>query len=203
MKKSAVTLFLSVISSGAFAASTTVHPFKIHLYAIESRFHVKPVLTLSCRYEKMVVSDSAEYYVESRDYNLIVESEKADNNLLYSISLKDKKFLDVTGVWKPTKECVSDLRIDFIDKNYSIGWAGQTKRPVVFSIRSQQRYQAGDTTPDFSDVMNMIDFKNLDFYYKPVTSQVNIWMTADGVKLPLSPISTAIDRETNMPYLLD
>lgn len=185
------------------AASTTIHPFSFDFYVMEDRFEVQPQVLLSCRYEKIVFGDSSEYYTETKAFDLSVDKSHASPNVYYKISLKDKKFLEVKGPFKPTKECLSELRINFIDKNYTIGWAGQMKRPISFSLRSSDRFREGESIGDFSKTLEMIDLKNLDFYYKSVPGlQVNTWMTADGVKLPLSPVSSAIDPETNMPYRL-
>jgi len=185
------------------AASTTIHPFRFDFYVMEDRFDVHPQVLLSCRYEKIVFGDSSEYYTETKIFDLSIDKSQARPNVYYKISLKDKKFLDVKGPFRPTKECVSELRINFIDKNYAIGWAGQMKRPISFMLKSNAYFKAGDTVGDFSKTVELIDLRNLDFYYKSILGlQVNIWMMADGIKLPLSPVSSAIDAETNMPYTL-
>lgn len=197
-------LCLSIIPQSLMAASTVVHPFDMDFYVMENRFSVYPQVILSCRYEKIVFGDSSEYITESKTFDLAVVKSLAGENVYYKIGLKDKKQLEMNGVFRPTKECMSELRINFVDNNYTIGWAGQMKRPLSFTIKSNNRFTAGDSKSDFSDVMNLVDFKNLDFLYKSVPGlQVNIWMTADGMKLPLSPISAAINPETNMPYKLE
>lgn len=204
MKSVLTFLFLSLFSPYLMAASTTIHPFSFEFYVMEDRFDVQPQVQLSCRYEKLVAGDSSEYYTETKKIDLSIDKVHARPNVYYKIALKDKKYLEVKGAFKPTKECVSNLIINFVDKNYTIGWAGQMNRPVAFMLSSNAYFKAGETIGDFSKIIEMIDFKNLDFYYKSVPGlQVNIWMTADGVKLPLSPISTAIDAETNMPYRLE
>lgn len=204
MKLFLMLLCLIVIPQTVMAASTVVNPFNLDFYVIENRFSVYPQLLLSCRYEKIVISDSAEYITETKAYDLAVEKTRAGENVYYKISLKDKKRLEVNGPFKPTKECMSELLINFVDNNYSVGWAGQTKRPISFMLRSNNHFKEGDSQPDFREVMSLIDFKNLDFLYRGVPKvQVNIWMTADGLKLPLSPTSAAIDAESNMPYKLE
>lgn len=204
MKLLLTLLCLSIIPQTLMAASTVVNPFDMDFYVMENRFSVHPQVILNCRYEKIVFGDSSEYITESKTFDLAVEKNKAGENVYYKISLKDKKQLDMNGVFKPTKECMSELRIEFVDNNYTIGWAGQMNRPLSFTIRSNNRFIEGDSKPDFSEVVSLVDFKNLDFLYKSVPGlQVNIWMTADGIKLPLSPISAAINPETNMPYRLE
>lgn len=204
MKFILILLSLFVIPQTLMAASTVVHPFNMDFYVMENRFSVYPQVILSCRYEKFVIGDSAEYITETKAYDLSMEKSRAGDNIYYKVSLKDKKSLQVNGAFKPTKECMSELMIKFVDNNYSVGWAGQTKRPISFTLRSHNYFKAGDSLPDFRDMISMIDFKNLDFYYKSVPNlQVNIWMTADGNKLPLSPTTAAINNETNMPYRLE
>lgn len=190
-------------SKESVAASTTVQPFNVQFYVMGNRFSVKPKVILSCRYEKIPTSDSSEYYTETKAFDLDIKKTPAGENVFYNVSLKDKKYLEVKGVFKPTKECMSELEFEFVDNNYSVGWAGQTKRAISFNLRSDNYFQAGDTTPDFSKVIEQIDLSNLDFLYKSVPGlQVNIWMTSNNKKLPLSPVSVAIDPETNMPYRL-
>ena len=185
------------------ASSTTVHPFSFEFYVMEDRFDVQPQIVVSCRYEKIILGDSAEYYTETKMFNLSIEKSPNHPNVYYKISLKDKKYLDVKGPFKPTKECMAQLKINFIDKNYAVGWSGQMKRPISFMLKSNDFFKEGDTFADFSKTIEIIDLKNLDFYYKGVPGlQVNIWMIADGIKLPLFPVSSAIDDETNMPYRL-
>lgn len=204
MKLILTLLCLSFFSSNLMAASTTIHPFSFDFYVMEDRFDVQSQVLLTCRYEKIVLGDSSEYYTETKTFNLNIEKAQARPNVYYKIGLKDKKYLDVKGPFKPTRECVSELRINFVDKNYTIGWAGQMKRPISFMLKSNDYFKAGDTVADFSKTVEMIDLKNLDFLYKSVPGlQVNVWMTADGVKLPMSPVSSAIDAETNMPYRLE
>lgn len=186
------------------AASTVVHPFNMDFYVMENRFSVYPQVLLSCRYEKIVFGDSSEYITETKAFDLNIEMSRAGENIYYKVSLKDKKRLDLNGPFKPTKECMSELVINFVDNNYTVGWAGQMKRPISFMLKSSGRFKEGDSQPDFKEMISLIDFKNLDFLYKSVPRvQVNIWMTADGLKLPLSPTSAAIDAETNMPYRLE
>jgi hypothetical protein len=195
---------LFIIPQILMAASTIVNPFSLDFYVIENRFSVYPKVLLSCRYEKIIFGDSSEYITETKAFDLNVERTRAGENIYYKINLKDKKRLDVNGPFKPTKECMSELQINFVDNNYSVGWAGQTKRPISFMLRSKGYFKAGDTQPDFKEMISLIDFKNLDFLYKSVPGlQVNIWMTGDDKKLPISPTSAAINAETNMPYRLE
>lgn len=195
--------FFLFYSQNLMASSTTVHPFSFEFYVMEDRFDVQPQIVVSCRYEKIILGDSAEYYTETKMFNLSIEKSPNHPNVYYKISLKDKKYLDVKGPFKPTKECMAQLKINFIDKNYVVGWSGQMKRPISFMLKSNDFFKEGDTFADFSKTIEIIDLKNLDFYYKGVPGlQVNIWMIADGIKLPLFPVSSAIDDETNMPYRL-
>lgn len=204
MKKVLTIIFLSFFPYVLHAASTTVYPFQLQFYVLENRFRVEPKIILSCRYEKMVVGDSSEYYTKSQVFDLDMEQEKSGTNVFYRVALKNKKYLEVNGAFKPTKECMSELKFTFTDNNFAIGWAGQKKRPIVFSVKSNNYFKGGDTSPDFSEVVEMLDLKNLDFLYVSVPGlQVNIWMTGNDKKLPLSPISSAINPETNMPYLLE
>jgi hypothetical protein len=188
----------------AFAARTTAHPFQIELSTPKDHLSIKAQLIQSCRYEKIVWSDSAEYHTETKKYDLEQELFSRGDEVLHVLSLRNPHQLEVRGVFKPTKECLSFLEISFIDKKYSVGWAGQTKRPLSFSLSSSSpyNYQEGESELNITSLSDLISHKKIQFLYRPVSFQVNIWLLADGEKLPVSPTTSAIDPRTGMPYLL-
>lgn len=202
MKKILVILSLVFSPHILWAASTTVEPFSFEFRSPENRFDVQAEVVQSCRYEKFVIGDSAEYHSETKIYELRQVQENVGGDIRYKFSFPAKKTLKVSGTFKPTKECRSNLKLVFTDKNYSIGWAGQFSRPIGFTYETSEWYQDGNTAPDFSQLIRTLEQQYLDFFYKNAFIQVNIWLTANGQNLPVSPVSAAINPLTRMPFSL-
>lgn len=189
-------------SSTLYGASTTAAPFEFEFTAPLNRMTVIATLNQSCRYERIVWSDSAEYEVSTKSYPLVITIREFNGEEHYRVSSPVERYHEVRGIFRPTKECKSELTVEFFDKNYAIGWAGQMERPLKFSVATNHYYQEGDQEFDPSKVLDLLEKKVIEFYYVPVASQVNVWLTANGLKLPNAPISTAKNPKTNMPYPL-
>lgn len=204
MKNLLLAFFCLSATSAVLAARTVAHPFQMEFSTPKNHLTIKAQLIQSCRYEKIVWSDSAEYYTETKKYDLEQEQVLRGEEVLHVLSLRNRLELEVRGAFRPTKECLSFVEISFIDKNYSVGWGGQMKRPLSFSLSSSSpyNYQEGESELDISSLADLIYHKKIQFLYHPVRIQVNIWLLADGEKLPVSPTSSAIDPKTGMPYLL-
>lgn len=202
MKKSLVMFTLALTPQILWAASTNVDPFSFEFTAPANRFDLQAEVVQSCRYEKLVLGDSSEYHTESKTYELREVQEKVGTDIRYKLTFPTKKSLKVSGMFKPTKECRSDLKLTFTDKNYAVGWAGQLSRPISFTYETSERYQDGNTSPDFSPLIRTLEHQQVDFFYKSAFVQVNIWLTANGENLPVSPVSAAINPLTRMPFAL-
>lgn len=191
-------------SSLALAESITVHPFSLEFSTTRDRLDVIPRLTLTCRYERIVISDSAEYIYKTQDVPLRIVKENHQGDSHFSLALEKRASLRLDGVFRPTKECTAELTISFVDRIYAVGWGGQMSRPINFTLSSgAYRYQSGDSELDLSAIDDLLSGRKIDFYFRAVPGlQVNIWITADGVHLPLPPTSSAIDDRTGLPYLL-
>lgn len=191
-------VFGLLISFNAFSESTLVHPFELNFSAPENRFHVKAELLLSCRYEKLVLGDSSEFHVKNESVVLPVRVV----NSQIKIAHHKTSSLKLDGRFRSNPGCMSELRLTFTDAQYAVGWAGQLNRPIMFVLKEGRFYRPGDTVLDISNLEKQIADRFVDFSYVPATSQVNIWMTADGQRLSISPTSSAIDPKTKMPYRL-
>lgn len=192
-----------MLSPAILAESVTAHPFILEFFSPQDKFHVRAQLSLSCRYEKFVISDSSEYVVRTEELVLPVEALDVGEQTHFKVALKEKVLMKLDGVFRSNKGCMSEVRLTVLDKKYAVGWAGQVRRPISFTLTTGQYYQAGDTELDLFQLEEKISHRLLDFLYQPVPQlQVNIWLTADGIKLPESPTSSAIDPLTNMPYIL-
>ncbi|WP_408098135.1 hypothetical protein ACJVC5_04200 [Peredibacter sp. HCB2-198] len=191
-------IFGLLISFCALSESTLVHPFELEFSAPENRFHLKAELFLSCRYEKLVWGDSSEFHVKNETVSLPITIKKSQ----IKISHSKTSSLKLDGRFRSNPGCMSELRLIFTDAQYAVGWAGQMNRPIMFVLKEGHFYRTGDSVLDISKLENQIANRLVDFSYVPTTGQVNIWMTADGQRLSISPTSSAIDPVTRMPYRL-
>lgn len=188
--------------SSLLAESITARPFSFELYTTQANMRVSAQLSLTCRYEKLVIGDTAQYHFRSKKIPLEIVKTELGNKTRHLIGLDSEQRLNLEGIFKPTKECSSNIEVLFVDTKYSVGWASQFDRPIEFSFNTRQSYSDGDTFVDLSKVYEEVDNKTIEFFYKPVPNlQVNIWLYADGEELA-SPTSAAIDPETGMPFRL-
>ena len=202
--KTLITSIVLLFSSLVIAESTTVRPFRLEFAAPEGRYHLEAKLTLSCRYERLVFSDSSEYNYQEDVHSLPVKTLLRGGQAAVSIELKKVLSRKLSGTFRSSKGCRSELMLTFTDKTYAVGWAGQMSRPIQFKLGTSDYYRSGDSELDVTELSKLISHRFIDFYYRPVPGlQVNIWLTADGTYLPVAPTSSAIDPTTGMPYLLE
>lgn len=197
-------LFLALISTSAFAASTTAHPFEIEFYTKENSINTEVVLTQSCRYEKIVWSDSAEWHTEYKHINLKNVKKKLGNGTVRNtISLKSKEYMSISGIFKPGKACMSEIKLTFNDANYAIGWANRFSAPIAIKIWDFGNYRGGDSNFDESELRSKIENKLFTFNYIIASTQVNVFLHSDGSRVSnLLSATAALNKKTGMPYRL-
>lgn len=199
------TLTFLFIQAQAFAASIEARPFQFEFTTPKELLDVKAEVELSCRYEKFVIGDSAEYNTTRKSHDLDIKTTKLDGRTRFQISLNSSLSHKVTGLFRPSKECAGQLKLTLNDKKYAVGWAGKLKTPISFLIKTPAyRYNEGHSNLDISEVLDVIENRHVSFRYKSVPNmQVNIWVLFDGNTHPsLFPTSAAINPKTNKPYLL-
>ncbi|ATH07434.1 hypothetical protein BIY24_05605 [Halobacteriovorax marinus] len=192
------------IGFNTFAASTIVHPFKTEFYSNSGDLNFSATLQQACRYEVPNWSDSAEYKTNYKKYDLPIKNKKLSNGLTrHTLELKNAKYLEVRGLFKPTKECMSEIVFEIKDANYSVGWANQFKRAISFKIWDLGNFRGGDTSFNISKFERQVENIVFSFKYYPYPSQVTIFLMADGEKISnLLSTSAAINSKTQMPYRL-
>jgi|GEM_PF-2088470 hypothetical protein len=202
---SLITLTFILIPAIGFTASIEARPFDFEFTAPQDLLDVNAQLQLSCRYEKFVIGDSAEYNTTRKSYDLDIQATNLDERVRYRISLTSTLSHEVRGFFRPNKECAGQLKISLNDNNYAVGWVGKVSTPISFFVQtSAYRYNEGHSSLDISEVLDVIKNRHVSFRYKPVPNlQVNIWVLFDGsTHRSLLPTSAAINPETNAPYLL-
>ncbi|PIK15218.1 hypothetical protein [Halobacteriovorax sp. JY17] len=202
MKKITLSLLI-FLSTNILAATTTVDPFSFEFFTHESKINVKATLVQSCRYERIVWGDSSEYNTSYNQIPLTLKNTNLRNGLVrHQVSLSTKQVMSVSGAFKPTKGCKSDIKIELVDAIYSVGWANQYSRPINFEFYDIESYRPGNTELDTSKIEDQMGNKTFSYLYTPKSSQVNINLLADGNKLYGFSKSAAINKKTQMPFKL-
>lgn len=198
---------ISIMSFSAHAATTIAHPFKMEVITAGPELTISGELYQSCRYEKFVFSDSAEFSTETKTFPLTVSSQERNNQIVHSLELKSKMKLSTSGFFRFGKECVSKISIKVSDTKYAIGWGNKINTPISFSFDSGSiyDYESGLSKLDLNEIRSFVDNKTFSFKYKPAgTKQVNIWLMGNDEKVfSVSPTTSAQNEETEMPYLLE
>lgn len=187
------------------AASTVAHPFELRFSIPKDKIAVKADLVQNCRHESFVIGDTAEYVDNYVDYELDVAYENISQGVQeVVVSLTEAKHLYIDGVFKPNKECMSQVSITLNDTKYAIGWANRLHEPIFFEVATAFYNYSEENVLDISYLKEILYKNHMSFYYKPVPSyRVNIWLHANGKEVyEVAPTSAAFDPETNMPYLL-
>jgi hypothetical protein len=206
--KKYILMALFVLSSTAMAgsASVRVEKFDLEFYMDTSKYELDFELEMACRYEKFVISDSSEYEYIYKDVPLTIKKKRVSSKKsLITVSNKENRELKIGGFFRSNKGCQTYLNFFIKSKKYSIGWANQFNRPIRLGhfVHSRVEYRK---TFDIAALKNIFEDKEVSFNYKPVRSQVNVRLAFDGVSTTgMSSYlftSTAIDSETDMPYVL-
>lgn len=97
----------------AQASSITADPFKLEFTLASSTLGLEAELVLTCRYERIVWSDSAEWEIFTKNIPLFVQIKKIRNKRNVRLALKERQYHEVRGTFRPSKECSLGLQQDF------------------------------------------------------------------------------------------
>ena len=190
--------------SFAHAASITVKPFEME-FTIDKGYEVQGEMELSCRYEKFVWGDSAEYVtfyqeptqlkvniVESTDYNTV--QVKNTKNLYY----------EYDEFFRSNEECRASFKIFFISTKYALGHGRNPKEPVKFTLwKGFYDYQEDEQIYDLRKLAKYIDNTVYSFREKSFENRhINIWILQDGREARTNPWveRAVINPATGVPY---
>lgn len=199
-----VLIFLS--SFNLYAATVTVEPFELEFTMNTKAYELDFELTMACRYEKLVWSDSSQYNYKYKEVPLKIKTKKISNNeSIIIVSNKSRQTLSETGYFRSNKGCQTYLNFFVKDKLYSIGWANQFHRPIRLGVFEHSRVEVNSVF-DINKLKDIFENKKVHFNYKYVGRQVNVRLAFDGVSTTgmstyLSQ-SVAGNSETEMPYPL-
>lgn len=202
-------LLLLICLFGCFnlsAATIRVNQFDLDFYLDTTAYEIDFELEMACRYEKFVISDSAQYEYIYKNVPLVIKSKKiTSSKSLITVSNKNDEILKMGGLFRSNKGCQTYLHFFFKSKKYSIGWANQFDRPIRLGHFEHSRVEEHQVF-DISKLKNIFEDKEVSFIFRPVRSQVNVRLGLDSV--PTTGMSTylstttAIDSKTSMPFAL-
>lgn len=209
MKILAIFSFLSLaylISSETQAASITVLPFKMTM-EVQNGYQVKAQIDLACRYEKFVLSDSAEYEVFYQEPVQLGVSVKEDQGTGYKkvvLENNQKLYFEYDNPFRYGKECRASYKVFFESENYALGHTIKPKNPVLFTLwQGFYDYQEGNQVYDLEKMRKYLDQTTYSFTenYSP-KDFVIIRILQDGREARTSPwVEKAYKNpKTGRPY---
>ena len=194
--------FISLLSTQKLeAASIKARPFELKFFLEQDHINVNAQLNLTCRHERWVIGDSAVWEMFHLKAPLQVTQSKSGDLRLMKIALLDEKFLEVKGVFKPSKECKAELEIIFTDSLYASGsHAPYNSRPITLSYEHRDRYQDGHRTFDTSDLDHDINHETLGFRFQVLSQVIHVYL--ENSTRWFAHTSVTKNPETSLPYLL-
>jgi hypothetical protein len=186
------------------AASITVAPFEMELH-VQDGYELEGELELSCRYEKLVFGDSAEYetfYAPTKKLSVIKHAEGKLNRVV--LVNDEKLFFKYNRSFHFGKECRASFKVIFFSKNYATGYGLKPNRAVSFMLwKGVSDYQEGNQSYDLRKMQKYLENTTYSFkerYFRP--SHMNISILQDGREARTSPwVEKAyLNPETGIPY---
>lgn len=183
----------------ASAADSLVPKFQFSFTMDRGVHVVDGEIVQNCRYEKFVISDSAQYVNDYRTYPLQVEVISGEEKDIYTVTNPEYRYHKITGWMKPTKECNALIKLNLKSSRYS---AWLRHRPIQFTFRSQSPF-GQSIVWDVTEISDHLEGHHMSFDYVSIRRvQVNIFLLTDGVREYWPPQTAAINPETGMPYQL-
>ena len=197
-------IFLLFLTLQSFGAEIIARPFSIDFLMKRDAYELDFKITLACRYEKFVISDSAEYEYIYKELNLQTVF-KEENNEYHrvTLSLPNQENLKMTGYFKQNKECQSIITLFLKDKKYTLGYFNDYSRPIRLGFYKQTRL-AEFKDFEVETIKDLLEGVVYGFSYTPRYNSVYVTLSRDGK--PVDRMSTfartnaAKDPETNMPF---
>lgn len=185
------------------AATITADAFKFSVLTNTDEYDISADLTLACRYEKFVISDSSEYEVTFKEVPLKIT--KSKNKVTFENQTQVEH--EIKGYFKANKGCYAISNFVVKSKKYAVGWANQFDRPISLTIYESSKPMEYASF-DANKIIDVVANKSVNFIYKAVGNQVNVKMEFGGVVYnSMSTFANASAYRktgTNFPYpLLD
>ena len=200
-----VLLVSLLFSFRGFCASITVEPFNMQ-FELDDSYEVHGQVELACRYEKLIISDSAKYetfyqkptpldveYLPGKDFQKVI------------IKLPNRIYFEYKNWFKFGKECRASFSIDFKHKKYVIGYGQNPKGHIKFSLKKGfYDYLEGDQIYDPTKIGEYLDNTSYTIEEHALSSTFMLLkIKKDGLEAPTTPwvIKVKINPETGKPYI--
>ncbi len=186
------------------AASVTVPPFKLEL-ELQVGYQVNGEIELACRYERFVFGDSAQYETFTKAPSpLLVESSRL-NGQFQKITIKNLKplFFEYDRPFKYGKECRASYRVEFISKDYALGYGTNPLKPISFVLsKGFYDYQEGEQVWDLGKIKDYLHNTTYSFSQRATRDALIIRILQDGHEASTSPwVHRAVfNPQTGAPY---
>lgn len=181
----------SFFSFGVMAASITVRPFKLEM-EVQKGYSVRAQMDLACRYEKFVLSDSAEYETFYQGpVTLGVKEKNTSGTDFKVVTIENKRelFYEYDNPFRYGKECRASYKVFFESDNYALGHTIRPNAPVTFTLwQGFYDYQEGNQIYDLEKMRRYLDQTTYTFTedFKP-RNFVIIRILQDGREAKTSP----------------
>ena len=186
----------------ATAASITVSPFELEFIFEPETMMVSGELELSCRYEKIVFSDSAEWVISTKKIPLSIKISKVANDRRVRLALKDRQYHEVKGTFRPSKECRADITLTFTDTLYarSNQIIRGKREPIEFKYVESQRYLSGNNHFEAKKLFEDFSHHEIRVQFDDFQTFFHTYLINRHKKLDHTAVSK--DPATSLPYKL-
>lgn len=197
--KTFILLLPLMFGTTIFAAESTVPAFSFS-FTMQAKSHtVTGEIVQNCRYEKFVISDSAQYINDYKTYPLKITIKRKGEIEEVTITNEKERFHKVTGWMKPTKTCSADIKLK-IESSIYRAWL--PTRPIGFQYWSQSHHREY-VFWDAQEITNQIEGRHVEFEYVTFGGrQANVYLLTDGQRDFWPSTSAPINPETQMPFLI-
>ncbi|MBC76713.1 MAG: hypothetical protein CME64_11925 [Halobacteriovoraceae bacterium] len=204
MKTAIILTFVFSLFNSALGASITVPPFEME-FLLQKDYEVKGQIELACRYEKFVISDSAEYEMfngpeKKLKFEYVQEGEFNRVKLV-----NDKKlYFEYDKLFKWNKECRASFEVVFSSSKYALGHGYKPSKAVSFKLwKGMYDYQEGDQLYDLDKLKKYLSNTTYSFSESQINDNyLSIRIFQDGNEADTSPWveSAYINPKTGKPF---
>ena len=206
MKLKNFIFILLFFSFNSFAAEVVLKPFEIEFEVEKDSYQLDFELKLMCRYEKWVISDSAEYEYKYQTIPLSIQKTVRNDKEIIKLSVNKTYKLKQDEWYRSTKTCGYIQNFYLKSKKYAVGWANQYNRPIKLGFYDHSHMKEYIEYPA-EKLKDQINGREVGFhYFNAGGNQISIKLAID--KKPLPGISGSIrtsaylNPETGMPWAL-
>ena len=194
--KNIFSLLIILFSVSSHAESITAAPFSFSLYKSQDHLEIRPKISLECRHEIWVNSDSAEFEYKSLDIPLTETKtiERGVTRITYRSNKSHR--LVLSGIFKPGKECRSEFQINFEDKKHII--SRTVRKNIQFTQWTKTRYESGDSHLVLKNLLQHFDGRLFSLVYMPWPPKVHVELYSNNERINV--LGVEKNPDSDFPY---